>query len=54
MKNINLELKVLDAKQRIKTFLNEYGDKTYLSFSGGKDSTVVAHLIKEVIRENKL
>lgn len=44
-----LEVKVLMSKQRIREWINEYGeDGVYISFSGGKDSTVLLHLVREL------
>ena len=42
---MSLELAVEDAIFRIKRDYERTGGKIYLSFSGGKDSTVLAHLI---------
>ncbi len=42
---ISLELKIEDAMHRIKDLYNKTNGKCCLSFSGGKDSTVVAELI---------
>lgn len=41
-----LDLAVEEAIQRIKTAYTKTGGKIYLSFSGGKDSTILAELIK--------
>lgn len=43
--NIELEMAVKDAIFRIKRDYERTNGKIYLSFSGGKDSTVLAHLI---------
>lgn len=44
-----LEVKILKTKQRIREFISQYGrEGVYLAFSGGKDSTVLGHLIREV------
>ena len=44
-----LEIKVLMSKQRIREWIQEYGeDGVYISFSGGKDSTVLLHLVREL------
>lgn len=43
-----LELKVEKTKARIRDFVNYYGtDGVCVSFSGGKDSTVLLHLVRE-------
>lgn len=44
-----LNVKILMAKERIRNCINEFGeDGVYLSFSAGKDSTVLGHIIREV------
>ena len=44
-KDLELELAIEDALFRIKRDYERTNGKIYLSFSGGKDSTVLAHLI---------
>lgn len=44
-----LEVKILMTQQRIREWIQEYGeDGVYISFSGGKDSTVLLHLVREL------
>ena len=44
-----LSIKVLMTQERIRNWVREYDESgVYLSFSGGKDSTVLAHIIREV------
>lgn len=44
-----LNVKILMAKERIRNCINEFGeDGVYMSFSAGKDSTVLGHIIREV------
>lgn len=45
------ELNISKAKSRIRKLYNKCGNDIYLSFSGGKDSTVVLALIKMVMEE---
>lgn len=43
-----LSLKVKLTKRRIRDWVNHYGEEgVYISFSGGKDSTVLMHLVRE-------
>ena len=44
-----LEIKIRMSQQRIREWISEYGeDGVYISFSGGKDSTVLLHLVREL------
>lgn len=43
-----LDLKILKTKNRIKEFVDFFGGQVYVSFSGGKDSTVLLHIAREL------
>ena len=54
IQNYPLELKIMKTKQRIREWVSEYGvDGVYVSFSGGKDSTVLLHIVREVYPDIK-
>ena len=42
------ELKIKFAKQRIREFYREVQGQIFVAFSGGKDSTVLLHLVREL------
>ena len=48
MQNYPLWMKVEKTKQRIKEFYEHYNGEVYVSFSGGKDSTVLLHIVREL------
>lgn len=49
MQNYPLELKIMKTKQRIREWVNEYGvEGVYIAFSGGKDSTVLLHIVRSL------
>lgn len=44
-----LEIKIGKTKNRIREWVNAYGtDGVFVSFSGGKDSTVLLHIVREL------
>ena len=44
-----LDIKIAKSKLRISEWVNHYGvDNVYISFSGGKDSTVLMHLVRSL------
>ena len=47
-----LELKIMKTKQRVREWVQRFGvDGVYVSFSGGKDSTVLLHIVRELYPE---
>lgn len=47
--SLPLDVKIAKTKLRIREFVEEYGlDNVYVSFSGGKDSTVLLHIARSV------
>lgn len=47
-----LDLKISMTKARIREWVREYGEGgVYVSFSGGKDSTVLLHIVREMYPE---
>lgn len=49
MQNYPLELKIMKTKQRIREWVSEFGeDGVYVAFSGGKDSTVLLHIVRSL------
>jgi 3'-phosphoadenosine 5'-phosphosulfate sulfotransferase (PAPS reductase)/FAD synthetase len=43
-----LAIKIEKTKQRIKEWYEHFGGNVYVSFSGGKDSTVLLHLVRSL------
>ena len=49
MQNYPLDLKIMKTQQRIREWVSEYGeDGVYVAFSGGKDSTVLLHIVRNL------
>jgi 3'-phosphoadenosine 5'-phosphosulfate sulfotransferase (PAPS reductase)/FAD synthetase len=46
-----LEIKVAKSKLRIREWYDHFGGDVYVSFSGGKDSTVLLHLVRSMYPE---
>lgn len=48
LQSLPLEVKVMTTKLRIDEWIWKYGEENvYVSFSGGKDSTVLLHIVRE-------
>lgn len=49
MQALPLNLKIRLTQSRIRSWVDEYGcDGVYISFSGGKDSTVLLHIVRDL------
>ena len=48
LQNYPLELKVEKTKMRIREWYEYYNGEVYVSFSGGKDSTVLLHIVRSM------
>ena len=49
LQSLPLDIKIMKTKRRIQESVDYYGeDKVYMSFSGGKDSTVLLDLVRQV------
>lgn len=44
-----LSIKILMSQERIRNWADAFDNKVYVSFSGGKDSTVLKHLVETTI-----
>lgn len=44
---LDLDTKIMKTKARIREFYNELGGKVYVSYSGGKDSQTLLHLVRQ-------
>lgn len=49
MQKLPLSRKIDITRSRILEFSNEFGGNIYISFSGGKDSTVLLHIARQII-----
>lgn len=49
--NMPLEYKIEMSKARIREWYHHYNGQVYVSFSGGKDSTVLLHLVRSIFPE---
>ena len=48
MQALPLDIKVKMTQRRIRDWYNYWGGEVYISFSGGKDSTVLLHIAREI------
>ena len=48
MQSVPLDMKIKMAKTRIHDWYEHWGGNVYVSFSGGKDSTVLLHIAREL------
>lgn len=49
LRQMNLNSKIIQTKYLIKQAVNEFGiEHVYISYSGGKDSTVLSHIAKQI------
>lgn len=48
MQSLPLEAKITMTKRRIREWYEHWDGNVYVSFSGGKDSTVLLHLVREM------
>ena len=46
MQALPLEAKILKTQQRIREWYEHWDGNVYVSFSGGKDSTVLLHIVR--------
>jgi 3'-phosphoadenosine 5'-phosphosulfate sulfotransferase (PAPS reductase)/FAD synthetase len=51
MQSLPLEVKIEKTKQRVKEWYEKYDGQVYISFSGGKDSTVLLHIVRELYHD---
>lgn len=52
MQRLPLDIKIRMSQQRVRDWVNEFGiDGVYVSFSGGKDSTVLLDVVRSVYPE---
>ena len=48
MQSLPLEIKIIKTQQRIREWYEAWDGQVYVSFSGGKDSTVLLRLVREL------
>jgi 3'-phosphoadenosine 5'-phosphosulfate sulfotransferase (PAPS reductase)/FAD synthetase len=53
MQSLPLEVKIEKSKQRIREWYEAWDGQVYVSFSGGKDSTVLLHIVRSMYPDIK-
>lgn len=53
LQTLPLNIKIRMTQTRIRDWYSTYGGNVYVSFSGGKDSTVLLHLVRELYPDVK-
>lgn len=48
MQSLPLNIKIQMTKRRIREWYEYWEGQVYVSFSGGKDSTVLLHMVREL------
>lgn len=48
LQSLDLESKIMMTQARIKAWYEHYDGNVYISFSGGKDSTVLLHIVRSI------
>lgn len=48
MQSLPLEAKIIKSQQRIREWYEHWDGNVYVAFSGGKDSTVLLHLVRQL------
>ena len=51
MQSLPLDVKVRMSQQRIRSWYEYFNGNVYVSISGGKDSQVLAHIVKEMYND---
>lgn len=51
LQNLSLDRKIMLTQARIIEWYNHFNGNVYVSFSGGKDSTVLAHIVHKLFPE---
>jgi len=46
--SLDLDSKIIISKRRVREFYEEFDGQVYIAFSGGKDSTVLLHLVRSI------